>query len=234
MKRNTALFGASLVAGVVAAAGLVATSTTSSAAGTYYGVNWADHTNGTGSGGKWVTGAYGNSSTGDFWGSASAGKYTFQTVVGSQVRVSVACVGTSTVTTVIGGGAPGVYRAGQSVTLAEFIGAPGAIGNVTFGHASGGHTAGAYIDLSRAFGGSFVALDGVDCAAATSTTSTSTSTSPTTSPTTTSSSTTSPTSTSTSSSTTSPTSSPSSSTTPPPTTEPPTPTPTTTTLPVTG
>lgn len=239
MKRNTALFGASLAVGVAAATGLVLTS---SAAGSYYGVNWNDPTISQGSGGAWTTGPYGDSSMGYFWGTASAGKGTFQTVVGDQVTVSVTCDGADAVTTVTGGGAPGTYQAGQTVSLADFVGAQYAVGSVTFGKASGGHTAGAYIDMSNgAAPGTFVALAGADCSA-TSPTSTPTTTEPTSTPTSPTSSTTSststtnpPTSSTTSTppptTTTSPTTTP---TTPPPTTEPPTPTPTTTTLPVTG
>lgn len=245
MKRNTALFGASLVAGLAAASGLIATSTTSSAAAgdTFYGVNWTDGTSGQTSGG-WKTGAYADPYGFEFAGTATAGTGTFTlTAVPGSATVSVAttCVDGAPSVTVSGGGAAGTYTGG-SVSLAKFVNASDAQGTVTFATQSvGGHAVGAYINLSPGLDGTWVALTGADCATATSTPPTSTtssSSSSTTTPPPTSSTTNPPTSSTTpppstttpppSSSTTAPP------TTPPPTTEPPTPTPTTTTLPVTG
>ncbi|WP_446666837.1 hypothetical protein [Flexivirga sp. B27] len=261
MKRNTALFGASLVAGVAAASGLIMTSNASSAApGDTFGVVWHNTVDDSGSNGAWVTGAYGNDMS--FSGSASAGKGTFQLSAfpdAPTVTVSVACDGADPVTTVTGGGAAGTYAAGKSVPLNEFSGVEYVIGTVTFGSKTiGDHSVGAYIAMGGGLGDSYVALTGIDCEAAPTSSSTTPSSSSSTTPsssssTTPSSSTTNPPSSSTtnppSSSTTAPPSSsttapPSSTTTnpptepptttPPPTTEPPTPTPTTTKLPVTG
>lgn len=242
MKRNTALFGASLVAGVAAASGLIMTSGTSSAAGTYYGATWADPAQGTSGG--WADGTYGDATSGSFWGTAAAGKGTFQTVIGDQVTISVACDGDAAVTTVVGGGAAGTYHEGDKVSLDKFVNGGGNVeGTVYFGKTVAGHTAGAYIDMPAFAPGTFAAVGGADCAAPTSTSTTNPPTSTTTNPPT-STTTNPPTSTTTNPPTSTGTNPPSSTTTnpptstppttPPPTTEPPTPTPTTTTLPVTG
>lgn len=248
MKRNTALFGASLVAGVAAASGLIMTSTASSAAdgNTYYGVNWADATSGETSGG-WTTGAYADPYGIEFSGAATAGTGTFKLAAGgSTVSVTTTCVAGKPSVTVVGGGAAGVHTGG-SVSLAKFTGASDAVGTVTFATKTvGNHAAGAYINFAPGLDGTWVALTGADCAAPTSSSSSSTTpssstTNPPSSSTTNppSSSTTAPPSSSTTAPPTSTTTPPSSSTTAPPTTppattEPPTPTPTTTTLPVTG
>ncbi|MFC6704979.1 hypothetical protein [Flexivirga alba] len=240
MKRNTALFGASLVAGVAAASGLIATGTASSAAAgdTFYGVAWADGTSGQASG--WTTGAYADPYGYEFSGTASAGSGTFKLAAGgATVTVKTTCVAGKPSVLVAGGGATGVHTGG-SVPLATFTGLKNAQGTVTFASTKvAGHTAGAYINFAPGLDGTHVALAGADCAAApTSTPPTSTpptTTPPTTAPPTSTSTTNPPTSTGTnppsSTTTNPPTTAP---TTPPPTTEPPTPTPTTTTLPVTG
>ncbi|WP_212755291.1 hypothetical protein [Flexivirga aerilata] len=185
MKRNTALFSASLVAGVAAAGALVATSTSSSAASTYYGVNWSDQTSFTSSGGAWKNGSYGDA-YGSFSGTAAAGTGTFSLGGKAPVTVRVACTDGKPVTTVIGGGAAGTYQPGATVSLAKFANYAGSNGSVTFGSVKvGGHTAGAYINLSDSLGpGSFVALTGADCEGGTGPTSPTTGpTSPTTGPT---------------------------------------------------
>lgn len=245
MKRNTALFGASLVAGVLATGGLIATGTSSSAAtGTYYGVAWADATTGQAHG--WTTGKYHDPYGYEFSGSATAGSGTFKDANGGTITVSAKCSGSNLITTANGK----TFQPGQTATLGSLAG-KNAIGTVTFGSKKvGGHTVGAYIDLSSAYGpGTYVALTGADCAAApTSTPPTSTNTGTSTStPTGTTTSTGTSTGTPTGTSTGTPTgtstgtptatstgTSPGTPTAPPPTTEPPTPTPTTTTLPVTG
>ena len=234
MKRNTALFGASVAAGLAAATGLVVTSSASSAASsTYYGVSFYSASSNSGSG--WKTGAYADtlfafSGTAAVTPSGATG--TFHGSSGAVVSVSSTCSGANLVTTVSGGGAAGTYQPGASVSLADFIGVKGEIGTVTFGSVKvNGHTAGAYINMSQTNNRQWVALTGADCAGATTPPPTTSTTTSTTSPTTTP--TTKPTSsTSTGTGTGTPTGTPT--TTPPPTTEPPTPTPTTTTLPVTG
>lgn len=248
MKRNTALFGASLVAGVAAASGLIMTSTTSSAApgDTFYGVAWADGTSGESSGG-WTTGAYTDPYGVEFSGAATSGSGTFKLDAGGvTVTVRTTCDAGKPSVTVVGGGAAGVHTGG-SVSLAKFSGYKNAVGTVTFASTKiGGHAAGAYINFAPGLDGTWVALTGADCAAApTSTPPTSTTNPPTstTNPPTstatnppTSTGTNPPTSTGTNPPTSTTTNPPTSTppTTPPPTTEPPTPTPTTTTLPVTG
>ncbi|GGB30608.1 hypothetical protein GCM10011492_21350 [Flexivirga endophytica] len=249
MKRNTALFGASLVAGVAAASGLIMTSTSSSAApsDTFYGVAWGDATSGETSGG-WTTGTYADPYGVEFSGSATAGTGTFHLTSngGATVTVTTTCVAGKPSVAVVGGGAAGVHTGG-SVSLAKFTGAANAQGTVTFATQKvGGHTAGAYINFAPGLAGTWVALTGADCTTSSSSTtnpptSSSTTNPPTSSSTTAppSSSTTAPPSSSTTAPPTSTTTPPSSSTTAPPTTppattEPPTPTPTTTTLPVTG
>ncbi|WP_148043211.1 hypothetical protein [Flexivirga caeni] len=220
MKRNTALFGASLVVGIGAAAGLVAAGTSSSAASgaTYYGVAWGDGTTGQTSGG-WTSGAYSDPYGLEFSGSAAAGSGTFKTAVGGTLTVSAKCDGTKLVTTADGK----TYQPGTSTSLASLVGG-GAVGTVTFGSQMvGGHTVGAYINMAPGLDGTWVALTGASCSG-----STTTPTSPTSKPTSPTSKPTSPTT-----KPTSPTGSPTGSPTTTPT-EPPTPTPTTTTLPVTG
>ena len=158
MRRNTALFGASLVAGVAAASGLIMTGGTSSAA-TGYGAVWANTATGSGSGGKWVNGAYGDS-IGSFFGRASgaAGTFSLSAINGAPtVSVSVACVSGEAVTTVVGGGSAGTHAAGSVVPLGEFSGEPFVEGTVTFGKSYNGHISGAYINLDALGGGSFVA-----------------------------------------------------------------------------
>lgn len=237
MKRNTALFGASLVAGLAAASGLIATSTSSSAAGsTLYGVAWADGTSGQSSG--WTTGSYADPYGVEFAGSASAGSGSFKLDAGgSTVSVTTTCVAGKPSVTVSGGGAAGTYTGG-STTLAKFTGLSTAQGSVTFATQTvGGHAVGAYINLAPGLAGTWVALTGADCAAAPTSSTTSSTTSSSTTPPPTSSSTTAPPTSTTTSTTPPPTTSSTTTpppTTPPPTTEPPTPTPTTTTLPVTG
>lgn len=229
MRRNTALFGASLVAGVAAASGLIMTGGTSSAAprNSFYGVAWSDPTSGQSQG--WKTGTYSDPYGVEFAGAASAsaaaaGPATFRSAAGgAAVTVTTTCVAGKPSVLVSGGGAAGVHTGG-SVSLATFTNS-NAVGTVSFASKTvGGHLVGAYISMPSLSPGTYVALTGADCAAAT------------TPPPATSTTTTPPTSTTTnppsSTTTNPPTSTPP--TTAPPTTEPPTPTPTTTTLPVTG
>ena len=251
MKRNTALFGASLVAGVAAAGGLIATGVTSNAASTFYGTSWSDTTSDSSSGG-WTTSAH----TDDAFAvsGVSAGRATVTVLGGVPVTVRTTCSAAGTpVVRITGGGAAGTYTSGTTVSLAKFASNANLINSVTIGSKKvGGVTAGAYIDLSAVGEGSYVAVAGAKCQAAATTSSSpgsSSSTAPSSSSTAPSSSTTSSSSSPSSSSSSTPTSTTSSTTsTPTPTTststtspsptttptEPPTPTATTTTLPVTG
>ena len=238
MKRNTALFGASAAVGITAAAGLIMTSATSSAAtSTVYGVAYATDTASHGF-------AFGNivDSDGQFVASAksqngvSVVAYQSPLLSSATIGVATGCTNGKPAVVVTNGGAAGTYTTKTTVSAAKFIGNPNAVGTVTFLATAGSITVGAYYSPNQP--GQYVEIGGVSgCAAATSTTtSTSTSTSTTTtSPTTTgtststSTTTTSPTSTSTSTGTSTPTSTTTSTA-----TQPPTPTATTTTLPVTG
>lgn len=242
MKRNTALFGASAAVGLTAAAGLIMTSATSSAAAakpTLYGVAYSTTTGSAGF-------AFGNIVDPDGVFVAKAEVVKGISVVGYEmpllktgpIGVATGCENGKPVVAVKGGGASGTYTTKTTVSAAKFTGNKNAAGSVTFLASAGDITVGAYYDLTASGTGKNVEIGGVSgCDAVTTTTSsTSTTTSPTTGPTsTTTSPTNGPTSssgTATSTTTTgpvSPTSSPTSTA-----TQPPTPTATTTTLPVTG
>ncbi|WP_186525970.1 hypothetical protein [Leekyejoonella antrihumi] len=230
MKRNAALFGASLAAGALGAAGLIMTSAGSSAApgNTFAGIAYNIPV--TSASSSWGT-ALNDGEGGMIASIASASPGTvsgFQesSIHSASVSVTTTCVAGMPSVTVTGGGAAGTHTAGTSVSAATFLGSPNAIGTVTFGSKTlGGFTVGAYLDQSASGSINYVALTGANCAAAT--TSPPTSTPPTSTPPTS----TPPTSTGTSTPTQTPTGSPTSTATP---TEPPTATPTTTTLPVTG
>lgn len=243
MKRNTALFGASAAVGLTAAAGLIMTSATSSAAAakpTLYGVAYQTDTAAAGF-------AFGTISNPDGVFAAKAAvedgvsvvAYTAPLLPGAAtVGVATGCKNGAPVVVVTGGGAAGTYTKSASVSYAKFIGNTNAVGTVSFLQKAGNITIGASYNPNQP--GQFVSIGGVSgCDAVTTTTGpTSTTTSPTTGPTSTS--TTGPTSTSTTGPTsTSPTTGPTSTSTSPTggptsTTQPPTPTATTTTLPVTG
>ncbi|XAS76636.1 hypothetical protein V3G39_00985 [Dermatophilaceae bacterium Sec6.4] len=255
MKRNTALFGASAAVGLTAAAGLIMTSATSSAAAakpTLYGVAYSTTTGSAGF-------AFGNIVDPDGVFVAKAEVVKGISVVGYEmpllktgpIGVATGCENGKPVVAVKGGGASGTYTTKTTVSAAKFTGNKYAAGSVTFLASAGDITVGAYYDLTASGTGKYVEIGGVSgCATATtppSSSSSSSTTSPTTPPSSSSSSTTSPTTppSSSSSSTTSPTTGPTNTTTPTgpvsptssPTstaTQPPTPTATTTTLPVTG
>ncbi len=240
MKRNTALFGASAAVGLTAAAGLIMTSATSSAAAakpTLYGVAYSTTTGSAGF-------AFGNIVNPDDVFIAKAEVVKGISVVGYEmpllktgpIGVATGCENGKPVVAVKGGGASGTYTTKTTVSAAKFTGNQYAKGSVTFLASAGDITVGAYYDLTLSGTGKYVEIGGVSgCATATTppSSSSSSTTSPTTPPSSSSSSTTSsttgPTNTTTPTGPVSPTSSPTSTA-----TQPPTPTATTTTLPVTG
>lgn len=248
MKRNTVLLGASMAAGAVAAAGMIAVSSPSSAQVVAHGAAWSTF----GETKTWTTGTAADSD-GIFTATATAGAvndFSLPSLDVSGIGVRVECTGGHIVTTVTGGPAAGTYRPGQSVSATAFTGSPDVVGTVTFGtRVVGGVTVGAFFDLTDSGLGDYIALAGMTGCGAAETTTSSTSTStltttlvPTSEPSPTSTveptSTSGPTSTSTAPTTSSPTATaPPTSSEPAPSTsetEPGTPTPTTTSLPVAG
>ena len=240
MKRNTALFGASVVAGLCASAGLVAAAATSAAApATAFGIAYATATGSSG----FNTGAIADPD-GIFSATAATSGRTstisnlrMPLLKVSDVSIVTTCVGTTPQVTVTGGGAAGTYRARTTVPAAAFTGNAAVVGTVTFLSEGNDRTVGAFYDLTAAGMGENIQFGAVDCGDATTTSTTSTSTSSTSTSSTSTSST--PTGTGTSTSTSTPPAPTGTGTPPAPTgtptgTAPPTPTLTTTRLPVAG
>lgn len=224
MTRNSALFGASVAAAVVGAAGLVVSTGGASYAApgdTAYGVAYADPFGSSG----WTTGTvtsdYGlfTATATTAGGVSSVNQVAFGAGTASGIGVTTSCVAGKPTVVVTGGGAAGTYTSATSLSLAKFAGNPTLVGSVSLLRTVGGVAVGANVDFSPGVDGSYARLGGVICAAVTTSTTTSTSSTSTSTSTSTrtSTSTTSSTSTHTSPSTsTSPTPTPTGTTTGPP------------------
>ncbi|MDE9364599.1 hypothetical protein PZ938_03195 [Luteipulveratus sp. YIM 133132] len=211
MKRNTALFGASVAAGVAGAIGLVVASAGGVAAPkdpVGGGVAWRTITD---NHPTFASGSVGDSD-GFFTARASTTggvsdestsaegivtRFSMPALGVSGIGVTVGCDGGAYTVTVTGGGAPGKKALGSTTSLAAFTGNANAQGTVTFGRGGADGRVGAYLDLADAIGeGTYIKLGYASCAAGPTPTGSPTST-PTQPPTSTSSPTPSPTGTTT-------------------------------------